>query len=118
MKRAADVAYAAHLRVLLEFFRNGRSGADLARVRCPKPNDLNVSELDPSWSSTVWTDSELERLCDADKLLGHLSKDRRSRVSDWGRDADWLLLRSHIDRLLAAVHVDLDEARDVRLRLP
>src|SRR5579864_1620101 len=76
MKRAADVAYAAHMRVLLEFFRNGRVSlkSELKRVGCPDPNDLIVSELDGSWSGSKWTDDELSRLCDADKLLGHLSK--------------------------------------------
>jgi len=112
MKRAADVAYAAHLRVLLEFFRNGRpSAAELTRVGCPKPNDLSVSELDPASTSTVWTDDELRRLCDAAKLLGHLSKDRRTRTSNWGRDEDWVLLQPHVDLLLAAVSVNLDDAR-------
>jgi len=48
MRRAADVAYAAHLHALLEFFRNGRGGADLSRVNCPKRSDLRVSELDSS----------------------------------------------------------------------
>src|SRR5437764_653928 len=91
MKRAADVAYAAHLRVLLEFFRNGRTGADLGRVGCPGRNDLSVSELASSSSSIAWSDDELRRLCDADKLLGHLSKDRGTRTSDWGRDEDWAL---------------------------
>ena len=88
MRRAADVAYAAHMRVLLEFFRNSRIGADLSRVNCPKPNDLTVAELDPAKSSTKWSDTELQRLCDADKLLGHLSKDRGARFSDWGRSSD------------------------------
>lgn len=116
MKRAADVAYAAHIRVLLEFFRNGRVNieADLKRIGCPKPNDLKVSDVDQSWKSTKWTDEELERLCDADKLLGHLSKDRGKRVSQWGRDEDWALLRAHIDRLLSAVTTDLNEARQAR----
>jgi len=120
MKRAADVAYAAHVRVLLEFFRNGRvnTQANLKRIGCPGANDLKVSELDPSWTSTTWTDEELARLCDADKLLGHLSKDRKSRVSDWGRNEDWALLRDHIDRLLGTVPGDLSEARDARKRLP
>jgi hypothetical protein len=120
MKRAADVAYAAHMRVLLEFFRNGRVAieADLKRIGCPKPNDLIVSEVDASSSSRKWADDELRRLCDADKLLGHLSKDRGTRTSDWGREADWTLVRGHIDRLLSAVPAGLDEARDARSRLP
>jgi hypothetical protein len=118
MKRAADVAYAAHLRVMLEFFRNERPDpADLTRVGCPKPNDLSVSELDPASTSTVWTDDELRRLCDSDKLLGHLSKDRATRTSDWGRDEDWVLLRPHVDKLLAAVSVDLADAREARATL-
>ena len=120
MKRAADVAYAAHMRVLLEFFRNGRINinGDLQRLGCPKRNDLKVSDLDQSWSSTKWTDKELERLCDADKLLGHLSKDRGTRSSDWGRNADWTLLRGHVDRLLSTMGTDLREARQARSALP
>ena len=117
LRRAGDVAYAAHLRVLLEFFRNGRSGADLNRVGCPKPNDLNASDVDALWQGSGWTDLELRRLCDADKLLGHLSKDRSSRTSDWGRNEDWDLLRHHIDRVLAAAPNDLREARAARRRL-
>lgn len=118
LRRAGDVAYAAHLRVLLEFFRNGRRGADLTRVSCPKPNDLNASDVDAAWTESAWTDPELERLCDADKLLGHLSKDRGMRTSDWGRDADWLILRPHIDRLLAAAPEGLRDAVVARQRLP
>jgi len=118
MKRAVDVAYAAHLRVLLEFFRNGRPrSADFARVGCPSRNDLRVSELDPASKSTTWTDDELRRVCDADKLLGHLSKDRGTRTSDWGRDEDWALLQPHVDKLLAAVSANLDDAREARARL-
>ena len=118
MRRAADVAYAPHLRVLLEFFHNGRKGVDLSSVGCPKANDLHVAEVTSSWTAAAWSRPELSRLCDADKLLGHLSKDRRSRTSDWGRDEDWDLLRADIDRLLTAVTGDLDEARDARRRLP
>jgi hypothetical protein len=108
------------MRVLLEFFRNGRVNLkpELKRVGCPAPNDLHVSELDGSWRGTVWTDEELKRLCDADKLLGHLSKDRGQRVSDWGCDTDWLLLQGHIDRLLSSVTTGLDEAREARVGLP
>ena len=62
MKRAADVAYAAHLRVLLEFFNNGRRKADkaaLGRIGCPKPSDLHVAAVDLSWTDDAWTDDEL-----------------------------------------------------------
>ncbi len=118
MKRAGDVAYAAHLRVLLEFFHNGRgAAADLGRVGCPKPNDLTVSEVVPSWSAT-WSDDELRRLCDADKLLAHLSKDRPTRTSDWGRSEDWKLLRGYVDSLLGSVSSGLNKARSARKRLP
>lgn len=88
MRRAADVAYAAHLRVLLEFFHNGRDQADLRRVGCPKAKDLHVAHLIATQRIVQWSDEELRRLCDADKLLGHLSMDRSSRRSDWGRDQD------------------------------
>ena len=118
MRRAGDVAYAAHLRVLLEFFHNGRGGADLNRVGCPKPNDLELTDVDPSATPPSWTDDELRRLCDADKLLGHLSNDRHSRTSDWGRDQDWHLLRLHVDGLLAKNGAGLPEARAARASLP
>jgi len=119
IKRAADLAYAAHMRVLLEFFRNGRLNLkpELKRIGCPDRNDLVVSELDRVWTGTTWTDDELGRLCDADKLLGHLSKDRRHRTSDWGRDADWDLMRGHVDRLFSSVTSGLDEAQKARRKL-
>ena len=118
IRRAVDVAYAAHLRVLLEFFHDGRKNADLGRIGCPKPNDLNASAVASPLGGIAWTDDELNRLCDADKLLGHLSRDRGLRSADWGRSEDWLLLKGYVDRLFAAVPSGLDEARVARASLP
>lgn len=118
IRRAGDVAYAAHLRVLLEFFHDGRGSADLKRIRCPEKNDLTVNELLPQSSPTPWTDQELRRLCDADKLLGHLSKDRGQQTSDWGCDDDWTMLRPLIDRILSRSCLSLPNARKRRRHLP
>lgn len=118
IRRAAAVAYAAHMRVRLEFFHDGRRDADLSRVGYPTPNDLKASTVSSALGGVAWTDQQLNRLCDADKLLGHLSQNRPARTSDWGRAEDWELLRAHVDRLLSAVPAGLTEARTARGSLP
>ena len=95
VRRAIDVAYAAHFRALTEFFHDGRPKSK------PRASDLTYAEVagqpSPFRSYTAYAEQRLE---DADKLVGHLSKLRRKRTSDWGCDQDWLLLWPMIQRLL------------------
>jgi hypothetical protein len=117
MKRAGAVAYAAHLRSLLEFFHGDRPRqAENKRVGCPASADLTVCDVYNA-PPTAWSDDEIRRLCDADKLLAHLSSSRDAMTSDFGRDSDWLLVRAHIDRLLEGTTEDLTEARAARTLL-
>jgi hypothetical protein len=111
VKRAVVVAYAAHYRVLLEFFHDGRRSATREDVDCPKPADLRYSKVADGVTAPAWSRTALDRLCDADKLVGHLSEQRGERQSDWGRDADWDLLRPLVARLFT-------EVPDAASRLP
>lgn len=95
--RSMRVAYAAHFRVLMEFFHEGRPN------RTPHPRDLTVTDvLPPGITPTSWTRTEERRFAAADKLLGHLSKDRVYRTAmrrEWGDAADDRLIVRHIQRL-------------------
>jgi hypothetical protein len=99
VKRAIVVAYAAHYRVLLEFFHDGRSRAAERDGDCPKPADLKFSDVAEGKAAPAWSAAALRRLCDGDKLVGHLSRQRGERDGDWGRDGDWDLLRPLVARL-------------------
>ena len=94
VRRAIDVAYAAHFRALTEFFHGGRP------KKRPRPSDLTYTDVAGEPTPFAYTPYAEQRLEDADKLVGHLSKLRRSRTSDWGCDQDWLLMWPMIQRLL------------------
>jgi len=94
VRRAIDVAYAAHFRALVEFFHEGRP------KKKPRASDLTYKDVTAQPTPFVYTPYAEQRLDDADKLVGHLSKLRRSRTSDWGCDEDWLLIWPMIQRLL------------------
>jgi hypothetical protein len=107
VRRAIVVAYAAHFRALIEFFHDGNrpSQAEMDAVGCERRTDITFSSFAGS-TRPAWTDSEKMRLCDANKLVGHLSQARVSREGAyprWGAAADLDLLRGHIRALLAAV---------------
>jgi len=110
VRRACRVAYASHLRALLEFFHNGRpSRSRLEGAGCePTTPDQDITFRDMTPRSAPlrdWTNPELLRLCDADKLVGHISRHRGARIKleNWGSDADLDLWRANAKTLLAAV---------------
>jgi len=96
VRRAIDVAYAAHFRALLEFFHDGRPKG------LPLKSDLTFGEVtgEPSPFKPYNTYAR-QRLEDADKLVGHLTKLRRTRTSDWGNHSDWQLIWPMIRDLLS-----------------
>jgi len=93
VQRACDVAYVAHFRVVLEFLHSRRpNNAEKQRASCENPDDLKPRDF--AQLKTVelgpWTASEVRRICDADKLLAHLSKSRDLLAAgeEWGSDED------------------------------
>lgn len=110
VRRAIVVAYASHLRVLLEFFHGGRPlVAEMKAVGCETRADVTY-EAFVGTARPPWTNSEISRLCDADKLVGHLSEGRLAREGSypsWGADSDLDLLRDHIGELLSSSNPSL-----------
>ena len=109
LRSAARTAFSAHFRALMEFFHDGRpSRNDWTRQSCEPPRDVHLSDtLDGASNpfSHSWTKGELRRLCDADKLVGHLSESRTTRRrmrKEWGSASDWSLLRPKLTRFLKA----------------
>jgi len=94
IRRAMDTAYAAHFRALLEFFHGGRP------KKKPVVSDLTYQDVANELTPFKFSGYSEQRLEDADKLVGHLSKARRSRTSDWGTQQDWNLMWPMIQRLL------------------
>lgn len=94
VRRALDVAYAAHFRALIEFFHERRPS------KPPVASDLKYSEVAAEPTPFTYNSYSERRLEDADKLVGHLSKLRRSRTSDWDCPEDWALMWPMIQRLL------------------
>ena len=63
--------------------------------------------------SEKWSVEELKRLCDADKLVGHLTEDRPRREEterEWGGDEDSQLLKAPIHQLLREASSRLPKA--------
>ena len=100
VNRAMRVAYAAHFRVLMEFFHDGRPDRNRDR------RDLAVSDFTPPSSTRKpWSTRERKRFEAADKLVGHLSKGRARRHNarrEWGGPDDDTMIRQHIRDLFAA----------------
>jgi len=74
-------------------------------VGCERRADITFSAFAAS-TRPAWTDGEKRRLCDADKLVGHLSEGRVNREGaypGWGTSEDLDLLRDHVNALIAAV---------------
>jgi hypothetical protein len=94
VRRAMDVAYATHFRALTEFFHGGRPN------KKPVASDLTYAEVAAEPTPFGYTPYSEQRLEDADKLAGHLSKQRRSRTSGWGSNQDWSLIWPMVQRLL------------------
>jgi hypothetical protein len=100
VRRACRVAYASHFRALLTFFHDRRpSRARQMAVGCEEPSDITWGDFAAGQTPfPEWTDEEIRRVCDADKLVGHLSKDRVSRelqTAEWGSDQDHSLWRRY-----------------------
>ena len=106
LQRAAVVAYATHFRALLEFFHDGRPSRNaMTAAGCESPDDIRYSTFVGSMRP-AWSQDEKLRLCDADKLAGHLSTGRVCREGPypvWASAADLDLVRDHIRGLLAAI---------------
>ena len=107
VRRACRVAYAAHFRTFMEFVHGGRpSRSSLSAVGCEEPRDITWSDIaggDNPFPN--WNDDEIRRLCDADKLVGHLSQDRVSRessASEWGSEHDRALWRGYLAMFLGS----------------
>src|SRR5947208_9000156 len=99
LARAARTASAALFRGLMEFFHDGRpTSADWARSPCDPRADVTLSEVlqgAPNAFTRKWSKADLQRFCDADKLVGHVTKGRATRRrmrKEWGCPADWKLL--------------------------
>lgn len=95
---AMRTAYAAHLRVLLEF-------AHTKRPKREKPHhgDITSEALMGQTLLPEWRKDRKDRLDDADKLLGHLSLgriDREGDLRDWGDKDDLALWECIAERLL------------------
>ena len=101
VRRACRVAYAAHFRAVMEFVHDGRpSHGRRKSVGCEDPRDIIWGSVGGAPTPFPnWTDDEIRRLCDADKLVGHLSQDRITReasTSEWGSDHDRALWRPYV----------------------
>jgi len=112
IRRACRVAYAAHLRAALEFFHDGRPGWSRMRAQgCENRDDIKYGDYVGTNILPDWTVPELARMCDADKLLGHLSKHRvarEGRPDKWGCDADrdiWLANAATVVRTLGGKYL-------------
>lgn len=106
--RALRVAYAAHARVLLEFFHDGRPG-NLGR-RKTHGGDMDICLCDYTGKAAgahSWSPANQQRLDDADKLLGHLSTGRldpaRGSLPEWGDREDRGRFREAIQRIMTEV---------------
>jgi hypothetical protein len=96
VRRAMDVAFAAHFRALLEFFHNGRA-------RSTRGRDLHLMHVAPSAQPFAWTQYGQPRLQDADRLVGHICQERPGQTSDWDSPEDWALVRPMIERLFQSL---------------
>jgi hypothetical protein len=82
------------------FFHDQRPSRERrVSVGCEEPDDVVWGDFAGGETPfPEWTDDEVRRLCDADKLVGHLSKDRVAReklVDEWGCDKDRALWRRY-----------------------
>ena len=113
IRRACRVAYASHFRSLMVFFHDRRPPRDLqTKAGCEDVSDMAWGALvDGGTPFPEWTDPEIRRLCDADKLLAHLSKHRVAREMssrEWGSDEDRELWRGYAAMFIGwfdAVHL-------------
>ena len=74
----------------------------MTAASCDAKSDITFTAFAGA-SRPAWTDSEKRRLCDADKLAGHLSEGRVAREGnypEWGSPSDLTLLRDHVLDLL------------------
>ena len=112
VRRACRVAYAAHFRALLTFFHDRRPPRPRqVAIGCEEPSDITWGDFAAGETPfPEWTDDEIRRLCDADKLVGHLSKDRVPReqeTEEWGSDQDRTMWRRYAIMFLGSAGSDL-----------
>lgn len=110
IRRAIVVAYATHFRALLEFFHKGRPrDAEKKRAGWHSKKDITFASF-VDGSRPPYTDAEIRRLNDADKLAGHITEARVTlgpTDTGWGVASDLELLKPHILSLLATVDVSM-----------
>src|SRR6266566_289153 len=86
VRRAIVVAYAyaTHFRALVEFFHDGQrpTGAEMQTAGCEPRDNIRYGDF-AGGTRPSWTDPEKQRLCDADKLAGHLTKARVRREGSY-----------------------------------
>jgi hypothetical protein len=100
VRRSMDIAYGAAFRALLEFAHSGRPDKEEWQ-RLPKESkqDIRADNLLETTLRPDWTEQELTRLRDADKLIGHLSADRVQREGssrEWGGPEDLKIWRDFV----------------------
>ena len=110
IRSALRTAYAAHFRVLMEFFHDGRpDNADWNRIPSESRTDIKYSRVTGTSKNRFagcWSKRDLLRLRDADKLLAHLAEGRATRrgsSDEWGGALDWKLLRPKIRDFLGSI---------------
>lgn len=110
IRSALRTAYAAHFRVLMEFFHDGRpDSADWNRIPTEARNDVKYSRLTGVGRNKFagcWSKRDLLRLRDADKLLAHLAEGRALRLgssNEWGGALDWQLIGPKIKDFLGSI---------------
>lgn len=115
-RRSMAVAYGTHLRALLEFAHSGRpSRDDWALLNDEPRDDISSRTLLGESLRTSWSAAEMERLSDADKLVGHLSAGRVTRERserEWGSDTDYELWRDLAHALTTGHALDLPRATE------
>jgi len=106
--RAIYVAFAVHFRTLQDFFHDGHP-KNWTLLPPESRSDLTFSDVLQQFSAGTrnpyakkWSLPALRRVRDADKLMGHLSKQRRARTRrrEWGSEGDWELLVPMLQRLI------------------
>ena len=106
--RAMRLAFAAHYRVLMEFFHDGRSALKLPVNTRMSKRDVRVSDLIPPGRQfpVKATKKDRQRFQAADKLAAHLARDRsryHAGKEEWGSHSDQHAIVRRARRLLGLV---------------
>jgi hypothetical protein len=106
VRHSMDVAYGAAFRALLDFAHSGRPDKnEWKRLPDESKEDIWSANLLGTTLRPDWTEEELTRLRDADKLIGHLSADRVGREGsqrEWGGPEDLKIWRDFVRAVVEA----------------